>query len=179
MEREADNLELKRCANCGKLYRGAPGRQRCHTCVGDAPVFEAPVPEEEIDPLIPLNGRRLAALMAIYDAQSEGVHGGLIPPDHVSLMHPALGNEPALEAEGACVHCGKPRIRGSEYCLDCQTRLFQEFGHAARTVQERMEQPEPADKPNVRSLLSGMEQERTRVHHTRTNPYPLGRLRPE
>lgn len=128
---------------------------------------------------MPLTGRRLAALMAIYDAQSEGVHSGLIPPDHATLLHPALGNEATLDSEGTCTHCGKPRIKGSEYCLDCQTRLFQEFGHAARAVQERMEQPEPGDSPNVRGLLSSKEKERTRVYHTRTNPYPLGRLRPE
>ncbi len=138
-----------------------------------------PPTEVDEDPLVPLTGKRLAALMAIYDAQSEGVHSGLIPPDQVSLVHPALGAEPTLDAEGVCVQCGKPRIAGSEYCLECQTRMFQEFGHAARAVQDKLAQTDMSEKPNVRGLLSNMEQERTRVYHTRTNPYPLGKLRPD
>lgn len=179
MAQEDDTLELKRCDDCGKLFRGAPERRVCNVCAGGTPQQEVLPPEVEEDPLMPLTGRRLAALMAIYDAQSEGVHSGLIPPDHASLLHPALGNEAALDSEGACTHCGKPRIKGSEYCLDCQTRLFQEFGHAARAVQENIEHHEPAETQNVRGLLSSKEKERTRVYHTRTNPYPLGRLRPD
>lgn len=167
---------LRRCMRCARLYRGGEEHQLCHACVeAEAPRHQMPAPLDE-DPALPLSRRRLDALMALYDAQAEGMQAGLIRPGE-AIVHPAIGQGAPFEAEGECVLCAKPRLQNSDYCLDCQSRLYRELSDAARTL-GGMAPPHGPAVPSVRDTLSSLESAHPRPRHVRNNPYPMGRLRP-
>ncbi len=172
--------DLRRCDECGKLFRGTPERKVCLACSGEAVEPEEAIPVMD-DPLAPASNKRLAALMALYDAQSEGVHSGLIPAGYGELINPSLASEAPFETEGECGVCGKPRLKGSDLCLDCQARLYNNIGDAARDMQARIDhKPPPADpSTGVRGRLSALETEHEPAYNMRVNPRPLGRIRPQ
>jgi hypothetical protein len=172
--------DLKRCEECGKLFRGIPERKACLACSGEAVEPEVALPVID-DPLAPMSNKRLAALMALYDAQSEGVHSGLIPPGYGDLINPSLAAEAPFETEGECAVCGKPRLKASDLCLDCQARLYNNIGEAVRDVQGRIDHKPPAADPatGVRARLSALETEHEPAYNMRVNPRPLGRIRPQ
>lgn len=160
---------------CAKLFLGRRDTPLCNACMAEDAEREAPPPMDDDAPL-PLAVRRLAQLMALYDAQSEGVHAGLIAMED-EVVHPAIVEDTPFDATGSCVLCGRPRLKNSDYCLDCQTRLHKEISEAARDLTLR---PAPRrEVPSVRAIISDLASAHPRPSHVRNNPYPMGRIRPE
>lgn len=177
MPKPTEHSEPAKCRRCGRLYRHEPGRALCHHCTGEL-AGEQPQPTEE-DKVVPLAERRYEALMAAYNAQAEGVHAGLIPPVDASLAHPAIAAEPVFDQDRECTLCNKPPLKGSDFCLGCQTRLHREFGDAAHTLFTELESVEEKDnKPvSIRSVMSALSSARARSPHTRINPVAMGKLK--
>lgn len=167
--------EPVRCTQCGRLYRAEAGRKLCHHCSGEGiPHTHAPLDD---DPLVPASNKRYAALMALYDAQSEGVHAGLIPESDDSVKTPAISTGQVFDPHRECALCEKPPLKGSEFCLGCQTKLHRDFGDAAHELFTEMETVEENNQGSIRSVMFALNSARARSPHLRINPVAMGKLK--
>jgi hypothetical protein len=176
VQKQTAHSEPAKCRRCGRIYRHEPGRVLCHHCTGESEIVQNLQPSDE-EKVVPLAERRYEALMAVYNAQAEGVHAGLIPPVDASLAHPAIAAEPVFDQDRECTLCEKPPLKGSDFCLGCQTRLHKDFGDAAHTLFTELESVEESKPGSIRTVMSALSSARARSPHTRINPVAMGKLK--
>jgi len=136
------DLDISRCAICGKMFQSESGKAWCRECSIEKGVFPrgdgADVLRRKdggIDTLVQQSDLDRLMVRAAVDRDVSGAA--------------------SAEAELACVRCGeRPAIRDSEFCLDCHLDLYRALGDASRELFERMElvEHEPGGHMSVISV---------------------------
>jgi len=168
---------LDQCERCGKLFHREATRTLCHACAGITPPPADPPIFTEEDGLITEAQRRFLELMETYEKHMEPGGPGLVMPkaEQRRLLHGSESAEADPPATG-CTLCGQPRIENSDFCLGCQSHLYRSLGDAASELFTRLEAVESAPG-RISSVLSALEDARSRTAMSRINPVATRRLR--
>ncbi len=150
------DLEISRCALCGKMFQSESGKMWCRECSIEQGVFprgdgEDALRREDqvIDTLVQQSDLDRLVVRAAVDRDMSGAV--------------------SVEPEPACVRCGKrPAIRDSEFCLDCHLDLYRALGDASRELFERMELVEHEPGGHM-SVISVYRRKRGRIASSRIN----------
>jgi len=174
-----DDKRYDHCEHCGKLFPSTPGRVLCHRCAGE-------VAEESFGPQFTDDGgflsialQRFNALMQRYQdfMEDEEERTPLNRDERTQLLYRAKAAEDEAEpSEPPCTLCGKTSLEGSEFCFDCQSRLYRSLGDAAGDLFTRLEAVEQGPG-RITSVLGRMEEARARTATSRINPVAGKRLR--
>lgn len=176
MPSEAPRLD--RCEHCGKLFKSVPGRALCQQCAGV-------VADESFGPQFTEEGgllsealQRFNALMRRYQEYIDEIdeESPLDESERRRLMYEAEPAEAEPEPVPECTLCGAPSLENSEFCLDCQSRLYRSLGDAATELFGRLEAVEKGPG-GISSVLSKLEEARSRTASSRINPVATRRLR--
>ncbi len=133
---------MNRCTDCGKLFAAAAGKTFCDTCLRNRMTRE-----ERVHEAVEVQGLETPHDIALAVG---------IPLDDVAAILTRL-NLPRKEIkpEALCARCKHAEAsQGSTYCLGCRTELDQQFGEAARTLEEKIAQAD--HKRPAKTAASGM-----------------------
>lgn len=117
---------MNQCGDCGKLFAAAPEKVLCDTCLRNR---------------MPRNERVREAVenQGLTTPHDIALAVG-IPIDDVSaiLSHLELPRK-ELNPDALCTRCKREEVtQGSPYCENCRTELDQQFGEAARTLEQKI-----------------------------------------
>jgi ribosomal protein L44E len=131
---------MTRCEECGKLFAAAPGKTLCETCQ--------------------------RAQMSLAERVREAVeHEGLETPEEIALtvgvplddartlLSQIVLPKKSVNPDALCARCKQSEAsQGFAYCAACRAYLDQQFGAAARSIEERLAQ---SDRRNNRPAGTG------------------------
>lgn len=117
---------MDQCIDCGKLFAPAPDKTLCDTCIRNRMSQTERV-------------REAVEKQGLESPQDIAIEIG-IPMDEVSAI---LGRlelpHKEVSAEALCTRCKrKESMQGSPFCGECRSALDQQFGEAARILEEKI-----------------------------------------
>lgn len=117
---------MNQCDDCGKLFAAAPDKALCDTCLRNR------MPRNE-------RVREAVEKQGLTTPHDIALAVG-IPIDDVSSILSHLGlPRKELNPDALCTRCKREEAtQGSTYCEDCRTALDQQFGEAARTLEQKI-----------------------------------------
>jgi hypothetical protein len=150
-------LKIRRCGQCGKLFKQEPGKELCAQC------------QYALEP-----GRHRSSPGRVPQLQDE--HDGSTFEPLPALLREPSGEGPPPEEH--CVRCqAQTAVEGSEFCFGCNLDLYRSLGDAAEllfTSLERMEERRHSTSLNV---ISAYEAKRRRTATSRIDPAGARRVK--
>lgn len=146
---------MKRCNDCGKLFSAAPEKTLCDTCLRNR--MSRP---ERVREAIEKQGLESPEDIALAVG---------IPVDDVTTILSRLElPQKVVPREALCARCkNKECAQGSSYCSECRSALDQQFGAAARTLEQKIalaKRTQPAKAPESRmSARDALDKKRLRT----------------
>ncbi len=159
------------CPRCGKLFSHMPGKSLCVECLLIEDRNQAII-ETAVERHKKLSARAISEFtgLPIKDVQRIVRHSP-------SLRH-------LVDARELCTRCGELKAeRGSDFCLSCRFDLYRAFGDAADDLFTHLEALEPRPQASAEpaslsmSVISALNQKRSRAGMLRFHPAPMHRIR--
>lgn len=145
-----EDINIRRCGHCGKLFRLQQGLSHCLECAASA--------DEDADAAVPSREELRELGKSLLRDQNFSEIGG--------------------EVDNVCVRCKSyPKIEDSEFCLKCQVDLVAELGDAADELFVSMEMLDGQYLSAPHDVKSAYEEKRLRAPYSRINPISVGRLK--
>ena len=146
-----EDLEIARCASCGKLLQLRSDRLTCNACKG----LEEAVPR----PRLTAREERILDQFAEFSGIEKDIIAELVR-DHL-----VQGGE----RKSACVRCGRHEaMEASDFCINCKVDLFRSFGEASHELFTDMASLGQRTG-SLGNTMSTLEQKRSRTATSRIN----------
>jgi ribosomal protein S14 len=149
---DLNSRELSRCAECGKLFQLASGKNVCRECARE------------------VKGDH-------WDKETVLRLGDQLREEGEELLRSMQFQDFHGTAENRCVRCSLyPSLEESEFCLKCQVELVADFGDATNDLFDEMHHV--VEKRALTSdMLAAYEKNYNRAPSSRINRVTVGKLR--